>query len=303
MKKKFKKIYIEITNCCNLTCSFCPPTKRAPHFMTADDFLHILKEIKPWTDYIYLHVKGEPLLHPQLEQLLFLASKLGFYVNITTNGTLLKKQKETLLKLPVRQINISLHSFEANTLSNNSYLKAMSFQDYIMSTISFAKAFSPEHGITAFRLWNLPPENLNMQEQEQNRFILKTLSENFNFTGSLDPRQYLSKDACLARKTFLSFDREFAWPNLDAPDYGPSGTCQGLKSHIAILCDGTVVPCCLDGDGILALGNILEQPLSVILNNQKSIRILEGFQNHTAVEPLCRRCGYRTRFSQDTYDS
>lgn len=268
--------------------------------MAAGDFRRILERIKPWTDYIYLHVKGEPLLHPELAQILSLASEFGFYVNITTNGTLLKRQKEALMKFPVRQINISLHSFEANTLVP----LGIDFQSYVMSTIDFAKAFSPHHGITAFRLWNLPPESFSAsgQEQsslllEQNSFILKALSESFHFTGSLEPGLYQSKDACLAPKTFLSYDREFAWPALTAPDFGPSGVCQGLKSHIAVLCDGTVVPCCLDGDGILSLGNILEQPLENILNAPRSIRILEGFRNHTAIEPLCRRCGYRTRFS------
>ncbi|MBS5523931.1 MAG: radical SAM protein [Clostridiales bacterium] len=293
MKKRFKKIYIEITNCCNLKCSFCPPTRRAPHFMTAGDFRRILEKIKSWTDYIYLHVKGEPLLHPDLAQILSLASEFGFYVNITTNGTLLNRQNETLMKFPVRQINISLHSFEANTFVP----LEMNFQNYIMSTINFAKAFSPHHGITAFRLWNLPPESLSTSGQEQNRFILKALSESFHFTGSLEPGLYQSKDACLAPKTFLSYDREFSWPALTAPDFGSSGTCQGLKSHVAILCDGTVVPCCLDGDGVLSLGNILEQSLEDILNASRSIRILEGFRNHMAIEPLCRRCGYRTRFS------
>ena len=125
MKKRFKKIYIEITNCCNRSCSFCPPTRRPPGFMSVTHFRHILREIRPWTDYIYLHVKGEPLLHPQLNQILAAAAGEKIYVNLTTNGTLLARQQETLLRYPIRQINISLHSFESGGTD--------AFNDYIHS--------------------------------------------------------------------------------------------------------------------------------------------------------------------------
>ena len=306
MKKRFKKIYIEITNCCNRSCSFCPPTRRPSGFMTVPHFRHVLKEIRPWTDYIYLHVKGEPLLHPQLNQILAAASEEKIYVNLTTNGTLLARQQETLLRYPIRQINISLHSFEGGGTD--------AFNDYIHSAVSFARTFSPKHGITAFRLWNFPPEknpalsgaghsSVRADSADSHRSgstgndrILNILAKAFDFQGRLSPELYTQNDARLAEKIFLSFDREFQWPSLDAPDLGVRGSCLGLKSHLAILWDGTVVPCCLDGDGILALGNIFRQPLEEILQSPKSRRIAEGFQKHTAAEALCRRCGYRTRF-------
>ena len=113
--KKYKRVYIEITNVCNLSCSFCPLTKRAKSFLDEEKFVHILNEVSPYTDYIYLHLMGEPLLNPGLEVFLEEAYKKGVKVNITTNGTLLKKNKEILLNSKsLRQVNISLHSFEAN---------------------------------------------------------------------------------------------------------------------------------------------------------------------------------------------
>lgn len=293
MKKRFKKIYVEITNCCNLSCSFCPTIQRTPHFMPLEDFRHILKEIKPWTDYIYLHVKGEPLLHPKLQQILAAARDCGLYVNMTTNGTLLEQTREILLSSQIRQINISLHSFEANDHQESDLL----FQKYVYNAIDFARSFSPEHGITAFRLWNLPPDKNKNTETDTNVRILHMLAENFDFTGSLDPRQYITHDLPLAPKIFVSFDHEFQWPSLNSPDLGTEGSCLALKNHIAILCDGTVIPCCLDGDGIINLGNILEHSFSSIIESHRSQQMIEGFRRHTAIEPLCRRCGYRTRFS------
>lgn len=261
--------------------------------MSVTDFTHILEEIRPWTDYIYLHVKGEPLLHPKLPQLLAAAADYGFYVNITTNGTLLQEKQDILLEYPVRQMNLSLHSFEANDL----HPFGMTFHEYIMSTIGFAKAFSPNHGITSFRLWNLSLEDMSDKDIIKNRFILDALTKAFKVEPPLNNHLSEHRGICLAAKTFLSFDKEFQWPDPKARDFGPEGSCHGLKSHIAILCDGTVVPCCLDGNGNIPLGNIQNQPLSEILEAPRSRYMLEGFRNHRISENLCRRCGYRTRFN------
>ena len=115
MKKMFKKIYVEITNSCNLKCSFCSPVKKEKRFMTISEFEHILKEINAKTDYIYLHVKGEPLLHPNLEEFLKLAEKYELKVNLTTNGTLFPKLVDKLKACnSLRKINFSLHCEQDN---------------------------------------------------------------------------------------------------------------------------------------------------------------------------------------------
>ena len=140
MVKKFKKIYLEITSVCNLACSFCPPTKREKQFISVEDFSRRLDQIKPYTDYIYLHVKGEPLLHPEIDQLLDLSYEKGFKVNITTNGTLIDKNKEKLLNKPgLRQMNLSLHSFDGNIGSKDK-------DGYVKSILSFAKEVTNKSG-------------------------------------------------------------------------------------------------------------------------------------------------------------
>ena len=260
--------------------------------MSTNEFEHILQEIKPWTDYIYLHVKGEPLLHPELEAILKLANAYGFFVNITTNGTLLESKKDILFKYPPRQINISVQSFEANDhLPGN-----MTFESYIENVIAFAKHFSPDLGITTFRLWNLDPKSMCASEIKRNQYIMDTLYDAYNFDGQINARSYTATDAKLTDKTYLCFDHEFQWPKLTAPDFGDCGSCQGLRTHAAILCDGTVIPCCLDGEGIINLGNIHETPFDDIMAAPRTQTMRTGFQNKKIIEPLCRRCGYRTRF-------
>ena len=95
---KFKKIYVEITNKCNLNCSFCSKLKRELKTMSKDEFKHVISEIKPYTDYIYLHLKGEPLIHPDLEDILKIAKENNIIVNITTNGTKLSDTLDIIKK-------------------------------------------------------------------------------------------------------------------------------------------------------------------------------------------------------------
>ena len=109
---KFRKIYLEISNVCNLKCSFCPGTARTPKMMSEAEFRALMPKLRPWSDFLYFHLMGEPLLHPQLERFLQIAGEAGFRVILTTNGTLLERQKELLLASPgLHKVNISLHSF------------------------------------------------------------------------------------------------------------------------------------------------------------------------------------------------
>ena len=109
-----KKAYLEITNVCNLSCSFCPGTRREKRFMTPEDFETLSRKLRGHVEYLYLHLMGEPLLHPQLEEILGIAARQGFRVIITTNGTLLDRRGELLVSSPaVYKVNISLQSFEA----------------------------------------------------------------------------------------------------------------------------------------------------------------------------------------------
>lgn len=111
----FKRMYLEITNVCNLRCAFCPGTQRPRRFMTPEEFRQLATRLRPYGTYLMLHVMGEPLLHPQLAELLDIAGELDFRVCLVTNGTLLPRQLPTLEASPVlHKLSVSLHSFEGN---------------------------------------------------------------------------------------------------------------------------------------------------------------------------------------------
>ena len=275
---RFRKVYLEISNICNLSCRFCPGTKRTKKALTEEEMAILLPKIRPYTDYLYFHLMGEPLLHPKLERFLEIAGKHGFKVILTTNGTLLKKQQEMLLHSPaLHKLNISLHAFEANDLS-------VPFDEYLSDCFAFGQA-SDGKKLVVYRLWN------NGGEDAQNKQILDTMHRFF-------PAEWVQErhGIRIADRTYLEYGDKFDWPDLTATEGSSRVFCYGLRDQLGILCDGTVVPCCLDHNGDLALGNLLVQSMDEILDSPRAKAIYEGFSHREAAEELCRKCGYARRF-------
>ncbi|MFJ7921710.1 radical SAM/SPASM domain-containing protein [Lysinibacillus fusiformis] len=288
--KTFKKVYIEITSVCNLACSFCPPTERAKGLIKVEQFNKILDEIRPHTKYIYLHVKGEPLLHPRIDQLLDAAHAKGFKVNITTNGTLIKKNREKILGKPaLRQINFSLHSFDGHEGSENR-------EKYLGDILDFVRESREYKTIISYRLWNLQQDHVSDVAARRNRETLELLENEYNLDYRIEEKVEPGKGVKIGSNIYLNQDHEFRWPSLLEPEDEGKGFCHALRSQAAILVDGTVVPCCLDGEGVINLGNVHEKSFSEIVDGERANNIIDGFSRREAVEELCRKCGYRQKF-------
>jgi len=291
--RTFKKVYIEITSVCNLACSFCPPTARAKGLIKVEQFNNILDEISPHTKYIYLHVKGEPLLHPRIDQLLDAAHAKGFKVNITTNGTLIKKNREKLLGKPaLRQINFSLHSFDGHEGSENR-------EKYLGDILDFVRAAREYNTIISYRLWNLQRDHVSDIAARRNRETLDILENEYRLDYRIEEKVQPGKGVKIAPNIYLNQDHEFRWPSLLAPEDEGKGFCHALRSQAAILVDGTVVPCCLDGEGVINLGNVHEKSFGEIVEGERANNIVDGFSRREAVEELCRKCGYRQKFGME----
>ena len=273
----YKKVYVEITNTCNMNCSFCHGTKRSPKMMNLNEFKIILQKLKPHTNYIYYHLLGEPLIHPDLEKFISLANSNGFKSIITTNGTLLKERGNILINQKVHKVSISLHSFENGDKETH--------RKYLSEISDFAVKASKNGIIVVLRLWN------NGCDDGKNDDAIGFLKENIQ--GEWTPN---SKGIRINDKLFLEYGERFDWPDKNIDFISEKVFCYGLKDHFGILCDGTVVPCCLDCEGVINLGNIFEDDINAILNSERVKRMVEGFNNRKASEDLCKKCGYAQRF-------
>lgn len=289
-KKRFKKIYVEITNSCNLKCSFCPENKREKLFMRLNEFENIIKQIKDYTNLIALHVKGEPLLHPDLEKILKICEENDILVNITTNATLLEKNVDMLIaSKSVRQLNLSLHS-----INKNENTDIYNFEQYIKSVFNATRKILKESNIIiSYRLWNLE----NIEENSENYRILKELENEFKINDLVNVAKKESF-VKLAENAFLNQDLEFVWPSMDSNVISECGTCWGLRNQVAILVNGDVVPCCLDENGEINLGNIHQSTFEEILDTNLAKKLIKGFEENKIIHNLCKRCGFRSKFEK-----
>ena len=273
------KAYLEITNVCNLSCSFCHGTIRKPNFISTEEFKIAATKLRPFADFLYFHLLGEPLLHPDLEEFFKISHELGFKVNITTNGTLLKDREDVLLNAKsLRKVSISLHSYEVNSIG-------MSLDAYLDMCFEFCKKAAEKKKIAVMRLWNKGGfDSLNSE-------ILQKLHRAF-----MGDWQELYSGFKLCEYVFLEWGELFDWPDKDAKDIGANHSCYGLRDQVGVLVDGTVVPCCLDAEGAINLGNIFESDLSEILSSDRAENLKKSFQTRNVTEDLCRKCGYAKRF-------
>lgn len=279
--RTLRKAYLEITNICNLSCVFCPGTRRPTAFLSPKDFRVLAARLRPHTEYLYLHLMGEPLLHPQLDAILAQAEALNFKVMFTTNGTLLRQWQNLLLSCPaVEKVSVSLHSFEGNQREG--------LADYLAGCLSFAKAAGEAGKKCALRLWNLGDAH---GSGRLNGDILSALEEAFP-----PPWTEGRRGTTLAPNIFLEWGERFDWPDLSASDGQAPTFCYGLRDQVGVLVDGTVVPCCLDHEGDIPLGNLFQNTLEEILDTPRARAVYDGFSQGQAREPLCQTCGFARRF-------
>lgn len=264
---QYKKVYLEITNNCNLKCPFCIQNKRLKEFMNKDSFLVILSKLKPYTNYLYFHILGEPLLHPYVNEFIDLAHENGFFVNITTNGYFIDKIKDNY---NIRQINISLHSFD------ESY--PVSLDKYLHNIFETVDVLCSKGTYVSFRLWT---------KNKYNSKIIKTINDYYQVNLKENVQQFTIRN-----RIFVNNFHQFVWPDMENTIYEEEGICYALKDHIGILVDGTIIPCCLDTAGIIKLGNIFNDNLDTIISSKRYQKMLEGFHNHKKCEELCKHCKF-----------
>ncbi len=261
----FKRIYVEITNKCNLNCSFCKGTNREGKFIDMDSFSILLNKLKGYTKYLYFHIMGEPLLHPHINELIDMASK-DYYINITSNGYLIDR---IVNNKNIRQLNISLHSFDKR------YGKSL--DEYLDNIFSCTDILNSNGTIINYRIW---VDSVNKSD------VINRLESKYKFKiGNKDKVK-------LGNNIFYEIENEFIWPSLDNDYYSSTGSCMGTRDHIGILVDGTVVPCCLDSDGIINLGNVYKNDINDIINSDIFRNINEGFLCNEKRSELCKKCNF-----------
>lgn len=285
----YERLYIEISNICNLQCRFCPEVQRDKKILDTKDFRTFAEQARPLAKQICLHLMGEPLGHPKFSEIMDICDELDLRIFLTTNGTLIKRHAEKLSKWKsLDQINFSIHSYFANS-------ERQSLEDYLTPIMGFCDMARDSDFYINLRLWNLEKTN---QQASQNIRVFSILEQYFRVKlhENIDVRIHKAKK--IRPRLNVHFDTEFIWPDIKQPERSSQGSCYGLRKQLGIHANGDVVPCCLDKESILKLGNIFERPLKDILTSERALGIKGGFERGELVEELCRKCQYADRFRE-----
>lgn len=267
-----KRVYLEITNACNLDCPFCSYTK-AGEYMDIEDIDDCLIQIKQFCNYIYLHILGEPLLHPEFNRILDLLDEYGMYLQLVTNGTLLDKYPDILDHACLRKLSISVHS-----------VKDVDVSDSYFETINRLIESETDKAIELrFYDRNRLDDKLNAYLDElYGRYEIKETSRDGSYK--------------LNDHTYIYFQELFRWPHIEDETISEYGYCHGGTDMIAINVKKDVTLCCLDPLAHNAIGNLEKSSLKQILNSELYNSYLENIRNKRLIFPLCQKCSYRSRF-------
>lgn len=267
-----KRIYLEITNSCNLDCPFCTNNK-GNNFLDINNIDNYLDQIKSYCNYIYLHILGEPLLHPNFNEILELLDKKDMYLQLVTNGTLLSKYPVILNHKCLRKLSISIHSIN-NININDDYF------EYINYLIE-----------------NNHNKNIELRFYDKDNLsdtlikYLNNLEAKYNF-------KYTSKNNSfnLLDNIYIYFEELFNWPNINDEIISDNGYCHGAIDMLGINSNSDVTICCLDPYAYNRIGNLKENTLKEIIESDRYKEIVNGFKNRKVICDLCQRCTYRLRF-------
>ncbi|MFI5361877.1 MAG: radical SAM/SPASM domain-containing protein [Elusimicrobiota bacterium] len=290
--KRFQKVYVEISNICNLQCDFCPEVVREKDMMGRELFARVIAQLSPIAEQVCFHLMGEPLTHPLFAEFVSFCARENLPVNITTNGTLLGEGRvEALLNSIVRQVNFSVHSFASN-------FPGKDIGPYLEKIFAFTRlAFSRRPDLYLnYRLWNLAGAAEN-----PNADIVARVENAFGVTLDQEIDVRWRKGRHVRNRLYLHYDTRFDWPRLDAPLKSDTGTCRALSNHLGILSDGTIVPCCLDKEGATILGDARRHTLEEVLAGERAQRMARAFRDGRLIEDLCRRCTFVSRFDRQAH--
>lgn len=269
-EKMIDRCYIEITNTCNLDCHFCPKHQRKRRQLSAEEFDLLTDKVRGKVCFLYFHLMGEPLLHPLLPQFITMAREKGFKTVLTSNGTLLHRAMNLLDTLP-HKVQLSLHSHESNARGELS--------SYMEEVMNFATQAAAKGTCVVLRLWNQGGMD------KENELVMDYIAEYVPRPWKERPDGFR-----LCDNLYLEFDRKFEWPSANASSAKREVFCKALLKQIGVLSDGSLVPCCLDHNGDVILGNLFHQSLEEVLSSPRAQAMIEGFQHHTATEALCQNC-------------
>ena len=273
---------------CNLKCDFCDLW----HFTDLMPYEHAASIIKraPRAGVKTLVITGgEPFVHPRIFEIIELAKNLGLGVNITTNGTLLRKDLQRLEASRVDSLSISLDGFEGNHDKlrgvDGTYTEVMATLDALQAhtdihlNIYFVVtnhnvddllpvyAMTAERGI-AFDFW---PVN------GYPHLFISTERDKATYQAAIE-RIAQTEPQVAARMDYYRYGQEYMDGRRDHV------RCLGLNEQFGVNHEGQLVPCCVWDQKGLQVGSALDEPLDQLFFSERAQAMREQIHSVGCVD-------------------
>jgi len=313
MRPKSPPVFqLETTNVCNMKCVMCPRTtkmERKLGFMESEAYASLIHQLSPHTpdrwnhwkefveqdllkntaaydeDYFYflicsqtliLHGFGEPILDKSLPDRIALAHAHGLPTYFSMNPVNIDLEKlDAIGAAGLSYLKLSLEGLDNETQLKYRGRIDASFDNTIEKVISVIKLFQERDYKTTIILTKLNFKN-DLEAQE----------EYVNFWKQFPVMVYVKNQ----HNRWL-YEEETATPN--TAEY-MQRYCEFPWSSVSILYDGTVVPCPLEYEGILNMGNVRDQPLEKIWNSDRyqAFREMHAYGNFPEGHFCKTHCDY-----------
>lgn len=265
------KLWIELTNHCNLKCKLCP--NREIHiskkgFMKWYLFKKIIDDAEGKVRELNLFHRGESLLHPKLFDMIEYAGSKGFVTKIHTNATLLKTSIiEKILDSKLSYISFSFDGYVKSTYEKNRV--SSSYEETLNGILKFLST-KKEKGKSQ------PYTVLQIMEYD-NQFSKRELKiQRKNFVKKF---KSLPIDRIVIR-TPHNWGGLLELGNESEYIKNKSIACTFPWYSLVILYNGVVVPCPQDFNAMLIVGDIRKQSLEDIFNGKDLRELRLKFRNH-----------------------
>lgn len=273
---------IEVTNRCNLNCVICSRrySSRPQGLMDMTLFAKIINEIKHSSRFTWLHLLGEPLLHPHIAEMIKLCKENGMKVGISTNATLLNEQRAK--KILESGLDSCILAFDG--VNKETYEQVRTGGVYetveknILNFLKLKKELKKEKPWTVIQT-----VEINLTESEIGAFKKKWKDSDVN---EILVRKYSTSAGQIEDKDFVAKPQHQYIPKqkLSRPP------CFLLWNSAVIFWNGDVSVCCHDCvNGKLVFGNLKDDDLKTIWNSPK-IEFLRECHLSGDFPLICKDC-------------
>jgi len=223
---------------------------------------------------INLNLLNEPLIHPQLSEMVRYAKQKGIVdVFFHSHGGLLKSEKaRDLLESGLDRLLISIDSPYKEKYNK---IRVLSDFDDVMENLKQFKKMRDDRGLLSpvIRVSFIQFPDVSLQEINDAKELFLQFADAIGFQQYVDPRKEVGK-------------------NIEYPiGYKSDFVCHQPFTRLSIIEDGRVSPCCLDYDQQLVIGDVSKQSLSEIWNSKELNQLRETLKKGEFYKiPACATC-------------